>query len=242
MPNSNIGGHYSQAFDEELQRAVDRLLEMAALAQQQISDAMRAFTTADKELAQKVKEGDRLVNNFEVDIDEQCLDILVRRQPAASDLRLVIAVLKSIYDIERIGDLAKRIAKIVIKETEGIRPEQARLDELSAMSDKVQQMLLRTLTAFKTMDATLALEVLNEDKAIDEDYNRIINHSLGTMKDDGNQVMVSLQITQVARALERVGDHSRNICQHTIFLSKGRNVAHIKDEELEQIVTQQRPD
>lgn len=242
MSNSKIGGHYSQAYDDELKSAVNRLLEMAALAQQQVTDAVQAFTTSNKELAQQVKDGDRLVNNFEIDIDEHCLDILVRRQPAATDFRLVIAVLKSIYDVERIGDLAKRIAKTLLKDTQGIRPEQEQLDELLRMNEKVQQMLQRTFTAFKTMDASLALEVLNEDKAIDDDYSRIIRTSIGSMMDDAGQIGVSLQVAKVARALERVGDHSRNICHHAIFLSKGRNVSHVKDEELQQIVSHQRPE
>ena len=100
MPNSKIGGHYSQAYDEELQQAVVRLLQMAALAQQQLDDAIAAFIGADTELAQQVKDFDRKVNNFEVDISEHCLDILARRQPAASDLRLVLSVLKAINDVE----------------------------------------------------------------------------------------------------------------------------------------------
>ncbi len=240
MPNNKIGGHYSQAYDEELQQAVDRLLQMAALARQQLSDAMQAFTTADKVLAQQVKDSDRQVNNFEVDIDEHCLDILARRQPTATDLRLVLAVLKSINDVERIGDLAKRIAKTLLKDAQNIRPTQQQLDDLSLMGDKVQQMLQRALAAFENMDAGLALDVLREDKAIDDDYGRIIRHSLSSMMDDARLISVSLQITNVAKALERVGDHSRNICQHAIFLSKGRNVAHLNDDELQQVVEKKR--
>ncbi|MBJ92425.1 MAG: phosphate transport system regulatory protein PhoU [Alteromonadaceae bacterium] len=240
MPNSKIGGHYSQAYDEELQQAVVRLLQMAALAQQQLDDAMTAFISADTELAQQVKDFDRKVNNFEVDIDEHCLDILARRQPAASDLRLVLAVLKSINDIERIGDLAKRIAKALLKDDGSTRPTEAQLAQLNAMGAKVQQMLARAITAFEQMDADAALAVLREDKAIDDDYANIMQHSLSSMMDDASQIGVSLQISQVAKALERVGDHARNICQHTIFLCKGRNVAHLTDDELQQVVQKQR--
>ena len=240
MPNSKIGGHYSQAYDEELQQAVVRLLQMAQLAQQQLTDALTAFTTADVALAQQVKDFDRRVNNFEVDIDEHCLDILARRQPAARDLRLVLAVLKSINDIERIGDLAKRIAKALLKDDGSTRPTEAQLAQLNAMGAKVQQMLARAITAFEQMDADAALAVLREDKAIDDDYANIMQHSLSSMMDDASQIGVSLQISQVAKALERVGDHARNICQHTIFLCKGRNVAHLTDDELQQVVQKQR--
>jgi phosphate transport system protein len=240
MPNNKIGGHYSQAYDEELQQAVARLLQMAALAQQQIADALTAFTTADRDLAQQVKDFDRQVNSFEVDIDEHCVDILARRQPAASDLRLVLAVLKSINDVERIGDLAKRIAKALLKEPPGKRPTPTQLTELAQMGQKVLLMLQQALAAFEQVDAKAALAVLRTDKAIDEDYARIVQHSLSSMLHDAGQISVNLQISQVAKALERVGDHSRNICEHTIFLSKGRNVSHLSDAELQQIVDKKR--
>ena len=221
MPNSKIGGHYSQAYDAELQQATDLLMQMADLAQQQLRDALTAFSQADMVLAKQVKDFDRKVNNFEVDIDEHCLDILARRQPAATDLRLVLSVLKSINDVERIGDMAKRIAKALLKGAEHGRPNQVQLDELTAMAVKVQLMLQRALKAFKE---------------IDDDYARIIQHSLNSMMNDAQQIGVSLQVSNVAKALERVGDHSRNICQHAIFLARGRNVAHLTDDELSQLV------
>jgi phosphate transport system protein len=240
MPNSKIGGHYSQAYDEELQQTVALLMQMAAFAQQQLADALSAFITADTALAQQVKAFDRKVNDFEVDIDELCLDILARRQPAATDLRLVLAVLKNINDVERIGDLAKRIAKALLKEEANSRPQQSQLDDMAQMGQKVLHMLQRALTAFEQMDASAALAVLREDKAIDEDYARIMQHSLSSMMQDPRQIGISLQISHVAKALERVGDHGRNICEHTIFLCKGRNVTHLSDEELQQIVDKQR--
>ncbi|PKM18539.1 MAG: phosphate transport system regulatory protein PhoU [Gammaproteobacteria bacterium HGW-Gammaproteobacteria-15] len=240
MPNNKIGGHYSQAYDEELQQAVDRLVDMGGLVQQQLRDSMTAFTTADIVLAKQVKKGDRQVNSFEVDIDEHCLDILARRQPAATDLRLVLSVLKSINDVERIGDQAKRIAKTLLKDEQGSRPSAEQLAELNGMSEKVQLMLQHALLAFQQIDADKALNVLREDKAIDDDYSRIMQQSLSAMMHDSQQISVSLQISNVAKALERVGDHSRNICQHAIFLSKGRNVAHLNDDELQQIVEKKR--
>lgn len=240
MPNNKIGGHYSQAYDDELRQAVDRLVDMGGLVLQQLRDSMAAFTTADITLAKQVKKGDRQVNNFEVNIDEHCLEILARRQPAASDLRLVLAVIKSINDVERIGDQAKRIAKTLLKDEHASRPAAEQLADLNNMSAKVQQMFQHALLAFQQIDADKALNVLREDKAIDDDYNRIMQHSLSAMMNDSQQISVSLQISNVAKALERVGDHSRNICQHAIFLSKGRNVAHLNDDELQQIVEDKR--
>lgn len=240
MPNNRIGGHYSQAYDEELQQAVERFLQMAALAQQQLSDAMTAFTNADLALAQQVKQSDRQVNNFEVDIDEHCLDILARRQPAATDLRLVLAILKSVNDVERIGDMAKRIAKVLLRALPDSRPSAAELNALNQMGQDVLQMFARAITAFEQMDANAALSVLRDEKAIDSIYDEILQNSLAAMMQDVQQVAVSLQVSQIAKSLERVGDHSRNICEQAIFISKGSNVAHLSDTELQQVVDKTR--
>lgn len=240
MPNSKIGGHYSQAYDEELQQAVERFLQMAKLTAQQLRDAMVAFTTADLALAKQVKQSDRQVNSFEVDIDEHCLDILARRQPAATDLRLVLAILKSVNDVERIGDMAKRIAKALIRELPDSRPSEAQLNTLNLMGEEVLQMFERAVAAFEQMDAKAALSVLRDEKAIDTTYDDILQNSLVSMMQDVQQIAVSLQVSQVAKSLERVGDHSRNICEQAIFLSKGSHAAHLSDAELQQIVDKKR--
>ncbi|WNO60201.1 phosphate signaling complex protein PhoU [Rheinheimera sp. MMS21-TC3] len=234
--SNKIGGHYSQAFDAELQQAVDRLLQMAALTQQQLTDAIAAFVEADYQRAELVVASDFRVNDFEVDIDEHCLDILVRRQPAASDLRLVLTILKSINDIERIGDLAKRVAKTLLQQPATQRPTQAQIDDIDVMGHRVLQMLQSAIASFERMDASEALKVLRTDIAIDQDYDRIVGQSISIMSADSSQVGPSMLLFVIARALERIGDHSRNICQHVIFLCKGRNVAHFTDAELQQII------
>lgn len=236
MPNSKLGSHYSQAYDAELHQAVVCLLQMATLAKQQLTDAMTAFTTANLTLAQQVKAFDRKVNTFEVEISEHCLLILARRQPAASDLRLVLSVLKAVNDIERIGDLAKRIAKVLLNEPDGNRPQPAQLEQLALMGTKVLQMLSGALVAFERVDASEALTVLRADSAIDADYACITQQSLQDMRQNAEQITTNLQIMQVAKALERVGDHARNICEHTIFLRTSHNVAHLSDSELQQVV------
>lgn len=236
MPNNKITGHYSQAYDAELQGAIDRLLEMGDLVQKQLADSLTAYVTGDTTLAQQVIDSDHTVNTYEVDIDEHCLAILARRQPAANDLRLVLSVLKSINDIERIGDQAERIARYLLSETANERPNQAQLDDIDAMGQRVQVMLKQALESFEKMDAAEAFEVLRQDKAIDNDYGRILRHNLTYMMEDTRQISRSLQISWVARALERIGDRARNICQYSIFLTKGRNVTHFTDEELQNII------
>lgn len=236
MPSRKLSGHYSQAFDEELQQVVNRMLDMGKLASQQLDDALTAFISADMDLAQQVVETDHKVNDYEVDIDELCVDILVRRQPAATDLRIVLAVMKSINDIERIGDQARHIARHLVQEASNNRPNQAQLSDIADMGQRVQKMLVQALESFKNMDAAEALTVLHQDKAIDSEYGRILRHNLTYMLEDVRQIGRCIEITWVARALERIGDHARNICQHSIFLEKGKNVAHLSDDELQKVV------
>lgn len=241
MSDSKISGHYSQAYDDELQQALDRLLEMGILVQQQLADALTAFVTADVDLAEQVIEMDRRVNTYEVDIDEHCLDILVRRQPAATDLRLVIAVLKCINDVERIGDQARHIARHMVHEQTNERPNRAQLDDILEMGRRVQTMLSQAMDSFKNMDATAALNVLRQDRAIDSDYGRILRHNLTYMLQDARLITSCLEISWIARALERIGDHAHNICQHSIFLTKGKNVAHLSEEEVRAVVEKRGP-
>lgn len=236
MPNSKITGHYSQAYDAELQGLVERMLEMGDLVLQQLNHALNAFDTGDTKLAAQVVETDRAVNRYEVDIDELCVDILVRRQPAAFDLRLVLGILKGIGDVERIGDLVEHIARNLLQETNSERPSTEQLKDVSDMGKRVTVMLQQALESFKLGDAAKALSVVHQDKAIDGDYRRIVRHNLTYMLEDPRQISSSLEIMWVVRALERIGDHARNICQYTIFLSKGRNANHLSDDEMHQLV------
>lgn len=235
MLQSKIAGHYSQAYDSQLHAVVMRVLEMCSLVKEQLDDALTAFVSGDVALAQRVVDMDRRVNTYEVDIDEHCIEILARRQPAASDLRLVLSILKMINDVERVGDLAENIARHAFPEgTE--RPNDAQLHDIREMGVRVKTMLHQALESFEKMDAADALNVLQQDKAIDSDYSRILRHNLTYMLEDPRQIGRSLEVIWVARSLERVGDHARNICQYSIFLSKGHNVSHSSDAEMQSIV------
>lgn len=235
MLHSKIVGHYSQAYDAQLNALVVQLLEMGALVEVQLSDAIHAFLEGDKELAEKVVATDLKVNQFEVDIDEHCIDILALRQPAASDLRLVIAVLKVINDIERIGDLSESIAKQLLHEKDG-RPNEDQLTDISLIGERAKKILKQGLECFQKMDAQDALSVLRQDKSIDKDYARIVRLNLTYMLEDPTKVSHALEIIWIARSLERIGDHVRNICQYAIFLSKGENVSHSSDEEMQNLI------
>ncbi len=236
MENKRIGGHYSQRFDAELEAVVTLVTSMGGLVEAQLSEALQAFLEGDGMKARGVIEGDTRVNSFEVAIDERCVAILARRQPAAGDLRLIVAVIKTITDLERIGDLAAAIARMAQRQAGGDRPRQQIMRDIEIMGNRVKAMLHDALDAFARMDAAASLQVMRQDFAIDQDHEAILRQNATYMMEDPRTITLMLDVTHAARALERVGDHSRNMCEYTIYLVKGRDVRHIDMSELEAIV------
>lgn len=238
MENKRIGGHYSQRFDAELEAVVTLVMSMGGLVETQLQQALQAFLEGDGQAAKMVNENDTRVNSFEVAIDERCVAILARRQPAAGDLRLIVAVIKTITDLERIGDLAASIARMAQRQAETDRPRQQIFREIEIMGNRVTAMLHGALDAFTRMDPSSALEVLRQDFAIDQDYEAILRQNATYMMEDPRTITRMLDVTHAARALERVGDHARNMCEYTIYFVKGRDVRHIDLSELEAIVAE----
>ncbi len=236
MENKRIGGHYSHRYDAELEEVVNRVLAMGGLVEAQLTNALRAFIDADSQIAQEVTENDTRVNTFEVTIDERCVEILARRQPAAMDLRLIVAVIKTITDLERIGDLATAIARMAMRQAEGDRPRKQIFRDIETMGNRVISMLAGALDAFARMDATAAVDVVRQDFAIDSDHEAIVRQNVTYMMEDPRNISRLLDISHAVRALERVGDHARNMCEYTIYFVKGRDVRHIDLSEMEAIV------
>lgn len=236
MENKRIGGHYSHRYDAELEEVVNRVLAMGGLVESQLTNALQAFIDADSQIAQEVAENDTRVNTFEVTIDERCVEILARRQPAAMDLRLIVAVIKTITDLERIGDLAVAIARMAMRQAEGDRPRKQIFRDIETMGNRVVSMLAGALDAFARMDATAAVEVVRQDFAIDSDHEAIVRQNVTYMMEDPRNISRLLDISHAVRALERVGDHARNMCEYTIYFVKGRDVRHIDLSEMEAIV------
>ncbi|MFU8896900.1 MAG: phosphate signaling complex protein PhoU [Gammaproteobacteria bacterium] len=236
MEKNRIGGHYSHRYDAELEEVVNRVLAMGGLVEAQLGQALGAFLEADATAAHEVIENDTRVNSFEVGIDERCVQILARRQPAAMDLRLIVAVIKTITDLERIGDLAKSIARMAIRQSDGPRPRKQIFRDIDTMGNRVLTMLHDALDAFARLDAAAALDVVHQDLAIDDDQEAIIRQNITYMMEDPRSISRMLDITHAARALERAGDHARNMCEYTIYLVKGRDVRHIDLAEMEAVV------
>lgn len=236
MENKRLGGHYSQRYDSELEEVVNRVLAMGGLVEEQLTRAIQAFLDGDTAVAHEVIDNDTRVNSFEVSIDERCVEILARRQPAAKDLRLVVAVIKTITDLERIGDLAEGIARMAVRLAESDRPRKQLFRDIETMGNRVTTMVHDALDAFARMDAAAALDVVRQDFAIDADHEAIMRQNATFMMEDPRNITRMLDVTYAARALERVGDHARNMCEYTIYLVKGRDVRHVDLAEMEAVV------
>ncbi|MCP5325944.1 MAG: phosphate signaling complex protein PhoU [Oceanospirillaceae bacterium] len=217
--------HISQQFNEELEQVKNSLLEMGGLVERQVGDAIRALVEADSALAQKVVEKDAAINAMEMVIDEECTRIIARRQPAASDLRLVIAVSKAVNDLERIGDESAKVARMAIKLCEEGESPRGYV-EIRHIGDRVRRMTQEALTAFARLDVETALQVAQEDKDVDQEYQSAMRELVTFMMEDPRSISRVLNVIWSLRSLERIGDHARNISEDVIYLVKGKDVRH----------------
>jgi len=239
MSSTSYKSHTSSQFNAELEDVRQRVLSMGGLVEQQIVDATRALVEGDGVLAAETVENDYKVNRFEVTIDEDCSGILARRQPTASDLRLVYAIIKTITDLERIGDEAARVARMA-----GDLASQDRVSspihEVCHLSRHVSQMVRDTLDAFARMDAEAAVAVAREDISVDREYEALIRQCMTLIMEDPRTIRRVMDIIWAVRALERIGDHARNIAEYIVYFVKGKDVRHVGLEEMEREVKQER--
>lgn len=232
MDSSNLPQHTSRQYDHELLDIRSRVLTLGGLVEEQIESAVRALVDGDVGLAQRVIADDYKVNSLEVAIDEECTQILALRQPTARDLRLVMAVIKTITDLERIGDEAKRIARQGIDLTSHY-PKKNQLTDLEQLANHVRGLLRESLDAFARMDVDAALKVVQDDRQVDREYESIMRQQITYMMEDARSIPVCLDIMWSARSLERVGDRSCNICEYVVYYAKGKNIRHISLEQVE---------
>ena len=233
MPQDDYGHHISQQFNTELEEVRSRFLAMGGLVERQVSDAMHALLDADSALAVAVMQNDQKINLLETRIDEELVRILARRQPAASDLRMIIAISKSITDLERIGDEAAKIAryaKALCEEGESPRG----YVETRHIGNQVRLMIHDTLDAFARMDAEQAFKVMQADGEIDIEYKTATRALMTYMMEDPRYISRVLNVLWVLRGLERIGDHARNISEQLIYMVKGADVRHTSYDVIEQ--------
>jgi len=228
--------HTSKQFDAELEAIRARVLQMGGMVESQIRLAIESLISGDVELMNRVIEDDHRVNALEVEIDESCNHVLVRRQPAAGDLRMITTVIKTITDLERIGDEAEKIARMAKLLSQKERLRHPRYHQIKQASDIALDMLRKSLDAFARLDLSMAAQVVRQDEQVDEEFRSIMRYLITFMMEDPRTISTSLEILFVAKAIERIGDHAKNMSEYVVYMVKGRDVRHVTVEELEREV------
>ncbi|MFA5940309.1 MAG: phosphate signaling complex protein PhoU [Sinimarinibacterium sp.] len=235
MEKPSLRQHISSQFNAELEDVRQRVMAMGGAVEQQIIDATESLMTLDANMADQVIENDHRINQFEVSIDEECSRILARRQPTASDLRLVYSVIKTITDLERIGDEARKIARMASDLASQERMHE-QMREVLHLSRQVTSMVHDALDAFARMDADAALAVARQDREVDREYESLIRQCITFMMEDPRTIRRVMDIIWCVRSLERIGDHSKNISEYVIYFVMGKDVRHLSIEAAEKEV------
>ncbi|MBL8519340.1 MAG: phosphate signaling complex protein PhoU [Betaproteobacteria bacterium] len=228
--------HLSTQFDSELGDVSSRVLEIGGLVEAQLSDAVNALINGSSAAADRAMATGARVNSLEIEIDSEISSIIARRQPAARDLRLLIAISKTTANLERVGDEAEKIArmmKTIIASGQGNRVPTA---ELRVAADLAAGLLRKSLDGFARLDTALAVDILKEDDLIDVEFNGFVRKLITYMMEDPRKISYSLDLLFVAKALERIGDHAKNIAEFTIYIVKGADVRHTSMDEVESAV------
>ena len=225
MQNSDLTDHISKRFNKDIEDLKSSVLSMGGLVESQLQKAITAIVSGDSELGLKVANDDYKVNNLEVSIDEECSRILAMRAPAAGDLRLIVAIIKTITDLERIGDEAEKIGFLASRLAAMDRPSDS-YRELKNLGTHVLHMVRDAMNAFARLDVEAALEVVREDERADEEYEAIQRQCITFMMEDPRSIKRVMNVTWAARSLERIGDHAKNICEYVIYMVQGRDVRH----------------
>ena len=225
MTELSFENHIMKQFDEELEEIRTRLMEMGGKVEQQLRNAILSIHNGDSKLAQDVIEQEKFIDQMEKDLDDSCILVIARRQPAASDLRLVMAVTKAVNDLERIGDEAKKIANhsIILSEEDN---KKSGYPEVRHIGASVSKMLSDALTAFARFDAEAAMKTFNQDVQIDLEYKTALRELMTYMMEDPKSITHVINILWVVRSLERIGDHTKNLCEQIVFVVQGKDIRH----------------
>lgn len=227
----NLDQHTSQKYNEELEDLRTLVLEMGGLVEKQCRKALKALVKGNMELAEEVAGSDHLVNDMEVAINARCIELLALRQPAASDLRMVVATIRMSADLERIGDEAEKIGRLV-KSLANSRDRTTFRNETKHLGKSVLDILHGALDAYARIDVVAAIETATKDPEIDDEFEALTRLSITHMMEEPSSVKSLLRVNWCARALERIGDHAVNICEEVVYLAKGSDVRHLGLKEI----------
>ena len=225
--------HTLKQFDTELEEIRSRVLQMGGLVEEQITHALEALTEGKVDLARQVMENDHRVNALEVAIDEECSTVIAKRQPAAKDLRMIMTVVKTITDLERIGDEAAKIARMTLSLYSNDRLTMPRTAEVQHVAEIALGMLRNALDAFARLDLAVAAQVVRQDEQVDTEFKAILRQLITFMMEDPQTISHALDIMFIAKSIERIGDHSKNMSEYVVYLVKGKDVRHTSVEVVE---------
>jgi len=225
MDITKLDTHIYKAYEDELAQMRRDLMRMGGLVEKQLFDAIRAIDDVDSGIAEEVLKVEPQIDQLDIDLEEQTMQIIARRQPMASDLRVILGSKRCVGDLERIGDEAQKIAKMAIKlASNGVSPKG--YDDVRHISSSVAKMLSDALDAFSRMDVDSALEVVDQDDRVDADYKKALKELMNAMAADPDNIESIMNVVWVLRSLERIGDHAKNICEATVYIVRGKDIRH----------------
>ena len=225
--------HLSSQFDSELNSVSSLVMELGGMVESQIHQAVYALAQFDPEAADRVMETEHSVNAMEIEIDRELSSIIARRQPTARDLRLLIAISKTTANLERVGDEANKIARMVKSIIESGSSRTLPSTEIRVAADMASSLLRKALDAFARLDTSAALSILKDDDLIDKEFDGFVRKLVTYMMEDPRTISASLDLLFLAKAIERIGDHAKNIAEFIIYIVKGADVRHTSMEEIE---------
>jgi phosphate transport system protein len=224
--------HTSSKFDGDLEQLSTRLFGMGGLVESQISRVMEAMISFDLELVEQVLDGERRLNQMETEIDEEISNIIARRQPAARDLRLLMATSKCVTNLERAGDEARKIAKQTRRIAMDTAARRINISEIMASGEMALDILRRALDAFARMDTVAAAQIIKDDEAIDNEFRAFVRKLVTYMMEDTRTISTGLDHLFIAKAIERIGDHATNIAETVVYVVSGTDVRHVPRDQL----------
>jgi phosphate transport system protein len=225
METANLTHHILSKYNEDLETLRNSVLQMGGVVEQQLSDAVSALLSGDSKMAEQAAQRDHEINSLEIAIDENCSRILATRSPAALDLRLIVAVIKTITDLERIGDEGEKVARAAAR-LQGIDRPADRYRELKHLARLAMEQVRGALDAFSRIDADAAIANTRRDRVLDSEFDAVQRQCITFMIEDPRTIRRSLDLMMVARAFERIGDHAKNICEYVIYMVLGKDVRH----------------
>lgn len=228
--------HISSQFDAELNTISTNVLEMGGLVEAQLHQAVYALVNMNLESAQQVIQNEARINQMELQIDHEIITTISRRQPTARDLRLLVAISRTTQNLERAGDEVARIARMVRSIIEGGSPRNLPISELRLAADLASALLRKSLDSFARLDTAMAVTIIKEDNEIDNEYNGFLRKLITYMMEDARTISPSLDLLFLAKSIERVGDHAKNIAEQIIFIVKGEDVRHSSLANVESVV------